>query len=1003
MNEVILDVYIAISILIAITDVYLGVQSLKKNRTTGRFLGFACIAAAVVDISYLISILDETYLLMSVMSSIYFISIDFMLVCLLIFVVYFIKGEFSKTGRIAIKVCCLYSLYELVIFAINPFCEIAIGYTGRDTFIAKYNYDMKPLYCMHLVFSYLIVVAVLFLLIRKMCRIPKEYRAQYRYVILGIFAIVLVNAIFLFLPGDNVYNLLDYSICGYSLISFLIYWSCFNYSTHGMLNRLKTYVFENISQGIVLFDYDDNLILHNERADYFLGEALGECEKLQEFLETYKLSVNLTAEDESFSLQCYIKGEEEEHPLRCDIRRLDNKQGRKLGRMFVFSDIALETDMLTGFQKWESFQQLAVEEQEHFTFPVGVAICDINSLSVINSTMGSHVGDQKIHMLADIMRKCFPERTYYVRGVDANLIALCSRSSEEEMFRCLSEVRELYDGSIQYAASVVIDESQNIADVIQDTAQAMRTKKLVDQKSIHSDMLTSLIRALEECDSDTEQHVRRTQIMGAELGKRIELTDIQQSKLALLCLLHDIGKIGVPMEILNKPGKLTEEEWKIMRSHVEKGYEIANSNTELKQIAEEIRHHHERWDGNGYPDGLSRESIPILSRVIAVVDAFDAMTNDRAYRPAMPVSEAVEELRRCAGGQFDPFIVSEFIQLVSEKYSDLIKESDITRIEEKETGVQPEATDDSHLEEVFSVHTIPYSRYLVDESWNIISVDDNFEMLTGYTREDVENNVMNQLDLIPEAERTEYLCRTNANIAKSTFVFQEHRIHRKDGTDIYVFCYGRVFYDSAAQAPRSEIIISDVSNTYSMKILTDTEQSKAEARLRNWESTYRTDPLTGLLNHAAFRSDMEMKLLQGTTNAMMIMMDVDRFKQYNDTYGHHMGDKYLIMVAQALLMSLRDDDFACRMGGDEFAAMLFFSKNVPEDVMRERAQQIFDKVNLTVKSAEGGTGISMGAVIAKTEATFNQLYEESDNALYSAKEKGRGRLEVALHRAEAKN
>ncbi|MDA6816020.1 HD domain-containing protein, partial [Escherichia coli] len=82
----------------------------------------------------------------------------------------------------------------------------------------------------------------------------------------------------------------------------------------------------------------------------------------------------------------------------------------------------------------------------------------------------------------------------------------------------------------------------------------------------------------------------------AELGRRIELSDIQQSKLALLCLLHDIGKVGVPMEILNKPGKLTDEEWKIMRSHVEKGYEIAMSNTELRQIAEEIRHHHERWD-----------------------------------------------------------------------------------------------------------------------------------------------------------------------------------------------------------------------------------------------------------------------------------------------------------------------------------------------------------------------------------------------------------------------
>ena len=198
-----------------------------------------------------------------------------------------------------------------------------------------------------------------------------------------------------------------------------------------------------------------------------------------------------------------------------------------------------------------------------------------------------------------------------------------------------------------------------------------------------------------------------------------------------------------------------------------------------------------------------------------------------------------------------------------------------------------------------------------------------------------------------------------------------------------------------------EIIITDISKTYSMKVLTDVEQNKAEARLRNWESTYRSDSLTGLLNHAAFRNDMEMKLLAGDSIVMMIMMDVDRFKQYNDTYGHHNGDKYLVLVAQALLMSLRDEDYACRMGGDEFAAMLFFEKNIPDKAIMERAQQIFDKVNLTVKSTEGCSGISMGAVIAKTEVTFNQLYEESDNALYSAKEKGRGRIVVVGHGQKA--
>ena len=187
------------------------------------------------------------------------------------------------------------------------------------------------------------------------------------------------------------------------------------------------------------------------------------------------------------------------------------------------------------------------------------------------------------------------------------------------------------------------------------------------------------------------------------------------------------------------------------------------------------------------------------------------------------------------------------------------------------------------------------------------------------------------------------------------------------------------------------------TNTYALKMLTDAEQNKADVRLRNWENTYRTDPLTGLLNHAAFRSDMEQRLLECTHTAVMIMMDVDKFKQYNDTYGHHNGDKYLVLVAQALQAALRGDDHACRMGGDEFAAMLFFNKSVSDDVIRERAQQIFDKVNLTVKATEGGTGISMGAVIARTELTFNEMYEEADNALYDVKESGRGRIEVKRH------
>lgn len=996
MDKLFLNCYIIISILIALIDIVLFIKSIQKNKTTGRYLGYACAGAAIVDISYLISILNNSYLCMSVMSSLYFVSIDIMLVCLLIFTVFFTKHKFTKKARTAFVLIMLYTLFEIVVFAINPFHEIAIHYVPRSTLIAKYTYQMRPLYWMHLVFTYSLVAVILILLIWKMCRIPREYRAQYRHVISGIVTIVSVNAIFLFWPVENVYSLLDYSICGYSLTAFLLYWSCFNYSTHGMLNRLKNNIFENIDQGIVLFDYNDTLILHNARADYLLGKIQPEeCMYLEDFLNCYNLSLNTEAEKDSFSLQCYVKNGEEQKPLRCDIRRLKNEKDQILGQLFVFSDAALETDLLTGFQNWESFQRFAREGKEHFLLPTAVAICDINSLSVINSTMGSNVGNQKIKNLADTMREYFPKQTYYVRGLEANLIALCNHSSEEEMQKYLAQVKKYFDGNIQYAVSVTTEEAPDILQAIHVATTAMRAKKLLDQESIHSEMLTSLIRALQECDSDTEHHVRRTQLMGAELGRRIALTDIQQSQLSLLCLLHDIGKIGIPLEILNKPGKLSDEEWKILKSHTEKGYEIANSNNELKAIADEIRHHHERWDGKGYPDGLSCESIPLLSRVIAVVDAYDAMTNDRSYRTAKSPLSAIEELKRCAGSQFDPFIVSEFLQMLKENPTYTTDHANNHPKTTNEFTTYSIHTFDAKTEKSHSVHPISYSRYILDEAMRIISADENFEKLTGYTLDDIRQNPMFQIDLIPEEEQTEYLCLTNASLAKNSLAFQEHKLLRKDGSVIYVFCFGRMYYDSAARAERSEIIISDITNTYAMKMLTDEEQSKAQARLRYWERTYRRDSLTGLLNHAAFRSDVELKILEGKTKIMMIMMDVDKFKEYNDTFGHHSGDKFLILVAQALLMALRKEDRACRMGGDEFAAILFFDKDTTEAQMRERAQQIFDKVNMTVKATEGGTGISMGVVIAEPETTFNQMYERSDKALYQAKKNGRGKLVIS--------
>lgn len=146
---------------------------MQKNSTTGRYLGLTCIAAAVVDISYLLSILNDDYFRVSVTSSIYFVSIDVMLVCLLNFTVYFTKNNLTNGLRMALRLAGLYACFETVLFALNPFYEIALGYVHRDTVIARYAYQMKPLYWLHLLFTYALVAAVLALLIVKLCRVPR--------------------------------------------------------------------------------------------------------------------------------------------------------------------------------------------------------------------------------------------------------------------------------------------------------------------------------------------------------------------------------------------------------------------------------------------------------------------------------------------------------------------------------------------------------------------------------------------------------------------------------------------------------------------------------------------------------------------------------------------------------------------------------------------------------------------------------------------------------------
>lgn len=191
----------------------------------------------------------------------------------------------------------------------------------------------------------------------------------------------------------------------------------------------------------------------------------------------------------------------------------------------------------------------------------------------------------------------------------------------------------------------------------------MNHNKLLETRSANHKMVSGLLGALSAKSDETVEHTDRLTQLARKIGEKLGVHNSQLNRLSLLATLHDIVKTSIPEEVLNKPGPLTKEEWKMIEGHPARGYKIASATSEFAVIAEEILSHHERWDGKGYPRGLAGQDIPYLARIITIVDAYDVMLSGRPYQQGMSKEEALQEIEDCAGSQFGPEIAAEFIEL----------------------------------------------------------------------------------------------------------------------------------------------------------------------------------------------------------------------------------------------------------------------------------------------------------------------------------------------------
>ncbi|MDF3000463.1 MAG: diguanylate cyclase proteinuncharacterized domain HDIG-containing protein [Bacillota bacterium] len=333
-------------------------------------------------------------------------------------------------------------------------------------------------------------------------------------------------------------------------------------------------------------------------------------------------------------------------------------------------------DFLTGIYNRRFLELMKVRMDREDFFPLSVIIGDINGVKLVNDALGHAEGDKLIIETAKIIQKCTRENDIAARtGGDEFTILLpfTDQQTASERMNLIKEECERYNRKLfneAYSLNISLGfatkekEDESLDNTIKLAEDFMYKRKLLEHKSSHSVILSSIKATMHEKSHETQQHAERLTYLAKEIGRKLKLTQLQMDELELVAMLHDIGKVGVDDRILNKPGKLTDEEWVEMKKHSEIGYRIAMSSPDLVAVADFILYLHERWDGKGYPQGIAGEEIPLLSRIVSVVDAYDAMTENRPYRTAMSEEEASAEIRRNSGIQFDPRIVRVFLDKV---------------------------------------------------------------------------------------------------------------------------------------------------------------------------------------------------------------------------------------------------------------------------------------------------------------------------------------------------